>query len=520
MRSWPGGHDEVQGLGLGHRQLEQVELGGVGRHQAMHQAVEGADDAIEIGVGVARPARAWGGSWQVLRYLRTIGCSPTISEDRGMCSGYHRPVPPRTIDRATARRFLVRRHLLAPPRALAAGARLGARRRGPPRVAPVRPARRHRAQPRPRPGRPHRRLPAGLDRRRCCTASAGCTSPTTRACPCCRRPSCRGTGSAGIGSRAGHGAETFAAHADLVTELLERITARRPAVVDRRRATRGDRLVLAPDQPGPGRPRGARPGRHPRPRPTRRQHPRSTTSPSGSSRRTCWPSAATEDEQRQPQAAVAVPGARPARRARRPGRDLAGDRAERRGAHRRPRDALLDAGALTPVDGRGRAWRAAGPDRRAAAPGRGRGESSRPASRTPAGSPSWRRSIRSPGIATCCARCSTSTTSGRSTSRPPSAAGATTSCRCCGATGWSAGSSRASSARPARWPSSTLWWEDGLRPAGRSGLRRGLRRCAHRPCAVPGRRRAWPGRGSPAIGRSGRAVAARLGPRWGIPPRS
>ena len=39
-----------------------------------------------------------------------------------MCSGYHRGVSPLTIDRATARRFLVRRHLLAPARALPAEA--------------------------------------------------------------------------------------------------------------------------------------------------------------------------------------------------------------------------------------------------------------------------------------------------------------------------------------------------------------------------------------------------------------
>ena len=48
----------------------------------------------------------------------------------------------------------------------------------------------------------------------------------------------------------------------------------RADVVDRRRAARGDRLVLAADEPGPGDPRGARRGGHPRPRPARRQPPR------------------------------------------------------------------------------------------------------------------------------------------------------------------------------------------------------------------------------------------------------
>ena len=65
------------------------------------------------------------------------------------------------------------------------------------------------------------------------------------------------------------------------------------------------------------------------------------------------------------------------------------------------------------------------------------------------------RSTRSSGTASCCAACGTSTTSGRSTSPRRSAAGATTSSPCSGATGSSGGSSLGSSGRPARCACST-----------------------------------------------------------------
>ena len=47
-----------------------------------------------------------------------------------------------------------------------------------------------------------------------------------------------------------------------------------PLIVDRRRAASHDRLVLAPDEPGPRHPRGPGRGRHPRHRAARRQPPR------------------------------------------------------------------------------------------------------------------------------------------------------------------------------------------------------------------------------------------------------
>ena len=68
--------------------------------------------------------------------------------------------------------------------------------------------------------------------------------------------------------------------------------------------------------------------------------------------------------------------------------------------------------------------------------------------------PFSRRSIRSSGTATSFARSTTSTTCGRSTSRRPSGAGATTSYRSTSAIGSSAGSSRGSIARQASFGSS------------------------------------------------------------------
>ena len=70
--------------------------------------------------------------------------------------------------------------------------------------------------------------------------------------------------------------------------------------------------------------------------------------------------------------------------------------------------------------------------------------------------------------------CSTSTTSGRSTSRERSGAGATTSCRSCSATGSWAGSSRASTARPGPCAILGLWWEEGFDPLAAPGFVDGL----------------------------------------------
>ena len=98
---------------------------------------------------------------------------------------------------------------------------------------------------------------------------------------------------------------------------------------------------------------------------------------------------------------------------------------------------------------------------------------SRPVTRpaaSPRAWPSWRRSIRSPGTATCCAACTGSTTSGRCTCPRRSGAGATTCCRCSSATGSSGASSRGSTGgrRPLRVLG--LWWEEDFDPATTDGF--------------------------------------------------
>ena len=41
--------DEVERLRLGHRQLDRAQLGGVGRHDPVHERVEPRDDPVEVG---------------------------------------------------------------------------------------------------------------------------------------------------------------------------------------------------------------------------------------------------------------------------------------------------------------------------------------------------------------------------------------------------------------------------------------------------------------------------------------
>ena len=84
IRRLPDCHDQVEGLGLGHRQVDEVQLGGMAGHQAVHQAVEDREQAIEVGIGMTGASRAsWCGS-QVLWLLRTIRHDLTISEVREM----------------------------------------------------------------------------------------------------------------------------------------------------------------------------------------------------------------------------------------------------------------------------------------------------------------------------------------------------------------------------------------------------------------------------------------------------
>ena len=141
-------------------------------------------------------------------------------------------------------------------------------------------------------------LPRGRGPTTCCTRSAGCTRPTTRAsrsCPTAELPWYR-LGWDRVRRRARRG--TFDEHAAAGRGAPRPDPRRRAAVLHRRRAARRDRLVLAADEPGPRDPRGAGRGRRPGDRPARRQPAASTTSPSGSSRPSCWRSGGPEHEQR------------------------------------------------------------------------------------------------------------------------------------------------------------------------------------------------------------------------------
>ena len=215
--------------------------------------------------------------------------------------------PHRSISAATARRFLVRRHLLAPPRSLPPEPasvmrvvdRLGSLQFDPLEVAGP--------QPRPDAARPGRRLPADRGRTSCCTGTASCTRRSTRCSrlvPTAELPWYRITWDR---MHAEHTGGPFDEHAPLVEELLARIRDERAAVVHGRGAARGHRLVLAAHEPGPGDPRGARRGRHPGDRAARGQparlRPRRAAVPRRAAR-----AAPPGARAAAAQAAVAVPG--------------------------------------------------------------------------------------------------------------------------------------------------------------------------------------------------------------------
>ena len=97
----------------------------------------------------------------------------------------------RQVSAAVARRFLVLRHLLAPPRSLPAEPRERAARHRSARLAPVRSARGRRPQPRPRAARAHRRLPARVDRPLAVRGPAPLRDVQQEPVTSCRSPSCR-----------------------------------------------------------------------------------------------------------------------------------------------------------------------------------------------------------------------------------------------------------------------------------------------------------------------------------------
>ena len=254
--------------------------------------------------------------------------------------------------------------------------------------------------------------------------------------------------------------------------------ARRPAVLHRHRAARVHRLVLATDEPGPGRAGGAGRGRHPGHLAARGQPPHlrpgGAAVPGGAAGRD--PAGQSEQFRHKLLARYRANGllgtvrlGRAVDRA--PTRRVAGRDQAMRASRRGPRSwpELLEVGELVPVTVEGvkgeryiiredlACWRrprrvTGADDRRAVA------------------WPSWRRSIRSCGTGTCSGRCTTSTTSGRSTSRPRSGGGATTSCRCCSATTSSVASSRGRTARNGVLRITDVWWEAGFDPLAAPGF--------------------------------------------------
>ena len=182
-----------------------------------------------------------------------------------------RPAP-LELSRDVARRYLALHHLLAPPRSLPAEPasvmavfdRLG--------LDPVRPDRRRRPEPRPRAARPDRGLPPRVDRRAAVRGAPpvrDLQQDASRSCPTAELPWYRHqlgperTRHDGGDVRRARGARRGAPR----TDPGPRGRCRRRDVG----RARGDRLVLAAHEPGPGDPRGARRGRHARHRPARRQ---------------------------------------------------------------------------------------------------------------------------------------------------------------------------------------------------------------------------------------------------------
>ena len=329
----------------------------------------------------------------------------------------------RQVSAAVARRFLVLRHLLAPPRVAAGGAGERAPGRRPARLAPVRPARGRRPQPRPGAARADRRLPPRVDRPLAVRGPAPVRDVQQEPQHRARR------GAAAVpldlGSRARR-ATTAARSTSTRRSSRSSSTGSGTAGTLLPRdvgAARGDRLVLAPDEPGPGDPRGARRGRASLGIARREGNLRVYDLAERLFPAEILAERRPEEEQQAPPAARRATAATAcwARRATRSCGSAA--RATRRIGRRAGRRSSRPGGSLpVQVEGlQGRALR-----RRARtsafldqAEARGRDGDRSPGGVGRRASRSSRRSIRCAGTATCCAACSTSTTSGRSTSPPP-----------------------------------------------------------------------------------------------------
>ena len=216
----------------------------------------------------------------------------------------------RVVSRAVARRFLVLRHLLAPPRSLPAEPasvmrvvdRLGS--------LQFDPSTSRDATTTSRCSRGSRAT-GGPGPTTCCMPTGRCTRRTTRCCRWCPRPSCRGTGSPGTAITYAHGWGLRRACA--AGRGAARANPReRAAVVDRHRAAGRDRLVLATDEPGPGPARGDGRGRDPLDRASRGQPPHLRPHRAAVPRRAAGPAGA-DRRAAAAQAPVPLPGQRPAR---------------------------------------------------------------------------------------------------------------------------------------------------------------------------------------------------------------
>ena len=529
MRMRAGRQDEVQHLGLRHGHLDVVELRGVRRPSG---GASCASKTATTRSTVARRGPAIVSASLVSSDMFGISvlfgsCRRLYRMTRAVIVdlAYHRPVTRhpdrRPRDRAPLPRRAAtcsRRRAPCPPEPASVRTR-----RRPARLAPVRPARGRGPQPRPRPRGADRRLPARVDRRPAVRRALRCSRPTTRACRIAadRRaavvPGRAGTASARPRTRrhlrrARRPRRRSCSTGSGATARCPRPTSSRARAIDWYwRPTNQVRAILEALAEagilGIARRDGNRrvydlverlfPADAPRRAPARATSSAATSSCRATGRTACS-------------------GARRAR----PELWLGTGPDAPRSGDARDRDELVDAGRRSlpvevegvrgdPIDarrgGRRCSTRPSARSRRGARPATARRRASR----------SSPRSTRSSGTATCCGRSSTSTTSGRSTSRPRSGAGATTSCRCCSATGSSVGSSRASIARAGALRVIDVWWEDGLRPAR-----------ARRPDSSTafvdaldalvaharfGGVDGSSGRGRPVIGRS----VGRSGPGWG-----
>ena len=196
------GADVVGDMLLGQIIHSQLSIRSAGRISHKRNIRVGAKQSRQSGrpptAGGAERARRDGAAGEAAE-PGTIAPAAAPGDDAGRRRRMPSMSSPRAISRAVARRFLVVRHLLAPPRSLPAERGERARRRRPAGLAPVRPPRRRRAQPRPGAPRARRGLPARDDG----SAAVRATRPVRGLQQGAEHPAApraaRGTGSPGTG---------------------------------------------------------------------------------------------------------------------------------------------------------------------------------------------------------------------------------------------------------------------------------------------------------------------------------